>query len=137
MITKSSLHMKIIRYCLGNKYFTVLRIRDVYPGFRIKIWIFPFSQISDPQHKFHTQYLSKLKGWRLKPICVHIGPNLIIFFTFSSFHQNLNIFVTKIGFKLSEIIDIVSGENLSRIQGSESLKISDPDHQHWYFHNYF
>jgi len=64
-------------------------------------------------------------------------PKLKDFFTFSSFHRNFNIFVTKIGFKLSEIIDTVSGENLSRIQGSESRKIPDPNHQHWYFNNLF
>ncbi len=133
-------------------FFSVWRIRDVYPRSRILIFTHPGSRISDPGSKNSN----KREGWKKKIfhtfLCSHKTHKIENYFSFevlkkkiwANFQRIIEFFTQKIVTKLSkiwlwgpgsEIRDLEKTYFGSRIQGSKRhrTRIPDPDPQHWFF----
>ena len=124
-------------------FFSVLRIRDVYPGSRILIFTHPGSRISDPGSKNSN----KRERWKKISchtfFCSHKFHKIVDYFSFevlkkkiwANFQRIIELFTKKIVKKLlkiwswdpgSEIRDPEKTYSGSRIQGSKSTRSQIP-----------
>ncbi len=116
--------------------FSVLRIRDVYPGSRILIFTHPGSRISDPGSKNSNKREGWKKLWCHIFLCSHKFRKIVHYFNFevlqkkiwANFQRIIELFAQKIVTKLSKVWvwDPGSGKNLFRIPDPGVKKAPDP-----------
>jgi hypothetical protein len=128
------------------KIYTVLKIRDVYPRSRILIFTHPGSRILYPGSRIQKQqqYRGMKKNFCHTFLCSHKFKKIVYNVSFEvlkkkvwvNFPRIIEFFTQKIVIKLSKVWVWDPGSGIrdpeetysgSRIQGSKSHRIPDPD----------